>query len=160
MIRQTVFVICAALLLAAAGPARTLPSTPVPLQSNPGAPADVAARKLATEDIAAARSRGDKPLVLTGWADLGGPQPALFVQLQSPQECGSAGCSTSVYATERGRWARVLDSATGRLGVSRKKTRGRYDLVAGADRFVWTGTMYRSVAPAPSLNLTPKHGRR
>lgn len=160
MIRRTVLVICAALLAAAAGPAGTVPSTTVPLQSNPGTRTDATARKLASEDIAAAKSRGDTPLVLTGRANLGGPQPAVFVQLQSPQECGSAGCSTSVYSIERGRWARVLDSATGRLGVSRKKTRGRFDLVADADHFVWNGTMYRSVAPVPALNLTPRHGRR
>lgn len=145
----------AALLLAAAAPlaAAPLAATPVPLQSNPGTQADAMARKLAADDLESARSRGDKPLVLTGRGLLGGPQPALFVQLQSEQECGSAGCTTSAYSFERGQWQRVLDSATGKLTIAAKKTHGRNDIITGNDHYVWTGRAYASIDPAPPLNL-------
>lgn len=126
------------------------------MQSNPGTQADATARRLSADDLAAAKARRDTPLVLTGRAVLGGTQPALFVQLQSAQECGSAGCSTSVFSFERGRWQRVLDSATGRLTVSVKKTRGRNDIISDDDHFVWNGTGYESLQPAPSINLRPR----
>lgn len=161
--RPALLLACA-LLLGAAGPhrpaAKPAASTPVTMQSNPGTRADATARQLAAGDIAAAKSRGDVPLVLTGRAVLGGPAPALLVQLQSAGECGSAGCTTSVYSIERGRWQRVLDSATGSLTVSAKKTRGRNDLISTDDHFVWNGTSYVSLEPAPALNLRPHPRRR
>ena len=151
----------AAVLLLAAAPAKPRPGTPQPgtqvmLQSQPGTPADATARKLVADDLAAARSRGDTPLLLIGTANLGGDRPALFVQLQSPQECGSAGCSTSVYAFERGGWTRILDGITGRFTVSNKKTKGRADLFADNERYVWTGAAYRGTRPAPSIDLRPR----
>jgi len=151
----------ASLLLGAAAPVRSRPAgAPVPLQSHPGTPADATARKLVADDLAASASRGDKPLVLIGEASLGGAQPALFVQLQSAQECGSAGCATSVYSWEHGSWRRVLDSAAGTLAVSPKKTHARNDLVSDNDHFVWTGTQYQSTKPAPKVNLLPQPRRR
>lgn len=157
--RPALLLACA-LVLGAAGKhrptSRPAPSTPVTMQSNPGTQADATARRLAADDIAAAKSRGDVPLVLTGRAVLGGSTPALLVQLQSPGECGSAGCTTSVYSLERGRWHRVLDSATGRLTVSAKKTRGRNDLISEDDHFIWNGTNYVSLEPAPAVNLRPR----
>jgi hypothetical protein len=159
--QRSALVLCAALLLAAAGPVKSAPSNPVTLQSNPGTKADATARTMSADDIDAARARGEQPLVLTGRATLGGAQPALFVQLQSKQECGSAGCSTSIYSFERGRWQRVLDSATGLLKVSAKKTRGRNDIIANDDHFVWTGTGYRSLHPAPAgIDLHARPRRR
>ena len=140
----------AALLLGAAAP---IASTPVPLTSNPGTQADALARKLSADDLESARSRGDKPLVLTGRGLLGGAQPALFVQLQSEQECGSAGCTTSAYSLEHGQWQRVLDSATGKITIAIKKTHGRNDILTGDDHYVWNGKTYASVDPAPPLNL-------
>ena len=101
---RKVLLLCASLLLGAASPVRPGPANPVPMQSNPGTQADATARRLAADDLEAAKSRGGTPLVLTGRALLGGAQPALFVQLQSAQECGSAGCSTSVFSFEHGRW--------------------------------------------------------
>ena len=158
---RTVSLICASLLLGAAAPSRPAPGAPVTMQSNPRTQADATARRLSADDLEAAKSRGDTPLVLTGRAVLGGAQPALFVQLQSTQECGSAGCSTSVFSFERGRWQRVLDGATGRLTVSAKKTRGRNDVLSEDDHFVWNGTAYVSLDPAPNLNLrAPAGGRR
>jgi hypothetical protein len=155
---------CAALLLTAAAPAKpppgapARPSTPgivVKLQSQPGTPMDTAARLLVADDLSAAKARGDRPLVLTGTADIGAERPALFVQLQSRQECGSAGCTTSVYAWDHGGWKQVLDGTTGRLTVSSKRTRGRADLLTDEDHFVWTGAAYRSTAPAPAVDLRP-----
>ena len=158
--RRNVLIVCAPLLLGAAAPVRQAGSNPVPMQSNPGTQADATARRLSADDLEAAKARGDTPLVLTGRATLGGAQPALFVQLQSTQECGSAGCSTSVFSWERGRWQRVLDSATGRLTVSAKKTRGRSDLFSDGDHYVWNGSSYESLLPAPSVNLRPHPRRR
>ena len=79
---------CAAVLLAAAAPTKPQTGTPVALQAQPGTPLDQAARQLVADDLAAATARGDRPLVLIGSARLGGDRPALFVQLQSPKECG------------------------------------------------------------------------
>ena len=155
-IQRIILATCASLLLGAAAPARPVPGSPVSMQSNPGTQADATARRLSADDLAAAKSRGDTPLVLTGRGVLGGAQPALFVQLQSTQECGSAGCSTSVFSYEHGRWQRVLDGATGRLTVLAKKTRGRNDLRSDDDHFVWNGTAYVSLQPAPSVNLKPR----
>ena len=149
-------ILVACLLLGAAAPIRPTPAAPVTLQSNPGTQADATARRLSADDLDAAKARGDAPLVLTGRAVLGGAQPALFVQLQSTQECGSAGCSTSVFSFEHGKWQRVLDSATGRLTVSVKKTRGRNDIMSDDDHYVWNGTGYVSLEPAPNLNLRPR----
>lgn len=146
---------CVALSLIAAAPAKPPPGVPVKLQSQPGSPMDTAARLLVADDLNAAKARGDRPLVLTGTADIGAERAALFVQLQSRQECGSAGCSTAVYAWDRRGWKQVLDGATGRLSVSPRKTRGRADLMTDNEHFVWTGSVYRSTTPAPALDLRP-----
>ena len=160
-LHRSTLAVCAALLLGAAAPVKSLPSAPVTLQSNPGTKTDATARALSAQDLEAARARGDQPLLLTARVRLGGPHPALFVQLQSPHECGSAGCSTSIYSVERGRWQRVLDSATGLVKVSAKKTRGRNDVLSEDDHFVWTGSAYRSVEPVPAaLDLRPQTRRR
>ncbi len=163
LFRRSALAFATALLLGAAAPVKSLPSAAVTLQSNPGTRTDATARTLSADDLAAARARNDRPLVLTARAALGGAQPALFVQLQSPQECGSAGCSTAVYSLERGRWQRVLDGATGVLKVSAKKTRGRNDIISEDDHFVWNGTAYRSLDPVPStpdLNPARRPSRR
>lgn len=144
-----------ALPLLAAAPAKPPPGTPVKLVAQPGSPMDTAARLLVAADLDAAKARGDKPLVLTGTADIGAERPALFIQLQSKQECGSAGCSTAVYAWDKGGWKQVLDGTTGRLSVSTKRTRGRSDLMTDNEHFVWTGSQYRSTTPAPALDLKP-----
>ena len=153
-IRHVLALFCVAVLLAAAAP-KPQPGNPVSLRSQPGTAMDTAARLLVADDLAAARARGDHPLVLTGTAEIGAERPALFVQLQSPGECGSAGCTTAVYAWDHGGWKQVLDGTTGRLAVSPKRTRGRADLLTDEDRFVWNGTAYRSTAPAPAIDLRP-----
>ena len=87
------------------------------------------------------------------------PSPALFVQLQSARECGSAGCSTSVWL-QRGRaWERVLDGVAGKLSVSEHRTRGMADLLTGNARYVWTGREYEDARPAPKIDLRPHRSR-
>lgn len=159
MYRTRILLLAAGLFLAAAAPAKPPAGIPVVLQSQPGTPLDQTARQLVAEDLAAAATRGDRPLVLIGTAQLGGNRPALFVQLQSPGECGSAGCTTSVYAYLNDTWRRVLDGTSGRLAVAPTKTRGWSDLLANDERYVWTGSAYRSTRPAPSVDLRPRKPR-
>ena len=143
-------------LLAAAPPPS--PGTPVPLVSQPGTPLDATARQLVAQDLAEAARRGEEPLVLAGTAKLGAPNdpPAVFVQLQSPRECGSAGCNTQVYAAVRGRYVRVLDGVSGPVIVAPTRHRGMLDLRAGSERYVWDGVKYGDVKPAPVVNLRPR----
>ena len=57
---------------------------------------------------------------------------------------------------EIGGWSRVLDGASGRVAVASTRTRGMADLLANDERYVWTGTGYRSLHPAPALDLRPR----
>lgn len=142
-----------ALWLGAAAP-RTAPVTLAP---QPGGALDSSARILARDDLVKARAAGEEPLVLVGSAKLGAAdRPALFVQLQSPYLCGSAGCSTSVFLWRDGSWSRILDGVAGKLEVSSARTRGLSDIVAGPTRYRWDGKTYRDARPAPAVNLTPR----
>ena len=132
------------------------------MQSRPGTPLDAVARNL-VQDLASSTRPGERPLLLTGTAKLGAAsdRPALFVQLQSPRECGSAGCSTVVYAWSGGRYQRVLDGATGRMAVAATRHRGMADLIADKEVYVWNGSAYVSRDPAPNIDLRPRrHPRR
>ncbi len=155
--------LCLALpcLAAAAPPARPAAGVPVAMLSQPGTPLDATARNLLSQDIAEAARSGDRPLLLVGTARLGAAsdRPALFVQLQSPRECGSAGCSTLVYAWVGGRYRRVLDGVTGRFSVAAARHRGMADLIADKEVYVWNGTAYASRDPAPNVDLRPRRGR-
>jgi hypothetical protein len=153
---RTLLILAALASMAAAPPRHPPPGTPVTLQAQPGTPLDRAARELVADDLAASVRHGDNPLLLVGTARLGGDRPALFVQLQSPRQCGSAGCDTSVYAYVGGGWRRVLDGVSGRLTVASTKTHGWSDLLTDEDHYVWTGTAYRSIRPAPALDLRPR----
>jgi hypothetical protein len=138
-------------LLLAAAPA----SAPLALRAQPGTPLDAAARKLSAADLATAGRAGERPLVLVGSARLGpaGEGPILFVQLQSPRECGSGGCSTTAYRAARGGWRKVLDSVSGPITVLPARHDGFADLKVGNDRYAWDGTAYASLDPAPALDL-------
>ena len=142
------------LVLLAAAP----PSGTVELAAQPGTPLDAIARQLVAQDLAEAARRGDEPLLLLGTARLGAArdQPALFVQLQSPRECGSAGCNTQVYAWVKGAYVRVLDGVSGTVTVAPTRHRGMADLRVGSDRYVWNGAKYEDVRPAPAVNLRPR----
>ena len=141
----------ALLLLLAAAPV----PDPVPLSPRPGTALDKTARRLVARDLAEALRQGDSPLVLVGSAilDPKSGKPALFIQLQSARECGSAGCSTSVWL-ERGKsWERVLDGVAGKLSISSRRTRGMADILAGTTRYVWNGRSYNDPRPSPKLDL-------
>ena len=142
-----------ALLLAAAAP--------VPLSEQPGTELDRAARTLVAQDLNEAEGRRELPLVLVGSARLGRAQdqPALFVQLQSPRECGSAGCNTSVYLRQAGAWRKVLDSVSGPVTVADTRSRGLRDLLVGQERYVWNGTQYVNSRPAPAVDIRPRATR-
>ncbi len=155
---------CLALLLLPAAAAPDPGGTPVVMAAQPGTALDRTVRGLAAQDLADAARSGERTLVLIGSARLGSAsdRPALFVQLQSPRQCGSRGCSTSVYAWIKGRWAKVLDDASGRITVAPTRHRGMADLVAKTERYVWTGTAYADTRPAPAVDLRPRgpHPRR
>lgn len=142
------------ILLAAAPAGRA-----VSLATHPGSRADAAARRLVADDLVEARRAGEEPLVLTATAALGGPRASsvLFVQLQSPRECGSAGCSTSAFQPVRGGgWRKVLDAVSGPVAVAPESHAGMHDLLAGTDRFVWNGSGYADANPAPPVDLRRK----
>ncbi|MBC7801486.1 MAG: hypothetical protein H7Z10_12765 [Gemmatimonadaceae bacterium] len=149
------------LLTAAAPPARV--GGPVVLSSQPGTPLDQTARELVSQDLLEAGSTGEAPLLLIGTALLGTAtdRAVLFVQLQSPRECGSSGCSTSAFAwlkTSR-QWTKVLDSVGGSITVATTRQRGMLDLVAGQERYGWTGSAYVNTRPAPAVDLRPRAPR-
>lgn len=151
---------------AAAAPAPGVPTsgaTPVVMAARPGTPLDRAARALIAQDLTEAAQSGDQPLLLIGSARLGAAsdRPALFIQLQSPRECGSAGCSTSAYIwlkgkSGEGRWAKVLDGVNGEVAVATAQHRGMADLVVNAERYAWTGKNYANSQPAPVVDLRPR----
>jgi hypothetical protein len=154
-----------AVLLIAAAPK----SKPVELRSEPGTARDRLARQLAASDIRDSLRHGDRPLVLVGSArlsskdrgskdqggkDQGGKDqaPALFVQLQAPRLCGSAGCSTTVYIPTRNGWKKVLDDVTGKILVDAAQHGGMHDLIVhGHERYVWNGQTYRGTLPVKRL---------
>lgn len=144
---------------------RAEPATPVNLRPQPGTALDVAARQLAAKDIGDLQAGDRSVLVLVGSATLAskpGERPALFVQVQSARQCGSAGCSTLVYLWRNGSYVRVLDGVDGPIAVSAHHTLGMADLLADQDRYVWDGTSYRDATPgpaAPNPDIRPRKKR-
>ena len=141
------------LLLALAAPARA--AGPIVLAPAPGTPADTVARNALAQALADATRAGEKPLVLVGQARLGRPtdRAALFVQLQSARECGSAGCSTSLLVWSPQGWRRVLDGVIGAVTVAPSRHYGWSDLVADKETYVWTGQVYRNARPVPNVRI-------
>ncbi len=147
---------CAMLLLAAAAPAPAVPTGPVAMLARPGTPLDQTARRVAAADVA---DGGPGALVLLGSQRLGtaGVGPALFVQIQSPRACGSAGCSTSIYLPTRTGWTKVLDAVSTTIVVQPTVHAGMHDLLINrGDRWVWNGRVYADTLPAPQVNLHPR----
>ena len=68
--------------------------------------------------------------MLVGMGRLNDADEVLFVQLQSPGECGSAGCSTVSFRYTGDRWLRH---------------RGMPDLIVNRNRLVWDGAKYGGV---------------
>lgn len=159
--------LAAAALLAAALPLSAFAAPPAPkaatkppvsqrekvvLTVQPGTAIDADARQAVARDLAEARRVGDRPLLLVGSSALGGPKdrPALFVQIQSARECGSAGCNTSVHVFRQGRWQRVVDTVSGPIVVDTRRHGGMRDLIVnGRDRWIWNGRAYVDSRPAP-----------
>ena len=161
-LRRFACLLAVPLLAGAAPPARPAAGIPVTLSAQPGTSLDAAARRLVAQDLAEAQRAGERPLLLVGSARLdtaASGRPALFVQLQSPRECGSAGCNTTVYAWAGGGYRRVLDGVAGRLVVSGARHRGRADLVTDTETYVWNGTAYVDSRPAPNVDLRPHRSR-
>jgi hypothetical protein len=134
-------------------------SAPVELTAQPGSQVDRLARQLMAKDLARARRSGDNPLVLVGTARLGDAHEGdvLFVQLQSADECGSAGCNTVSFLRKNGKWAKVLDTVTGPVRVSDTRHRGMRDIIVhDTSRMVWDGARYADTAPIPKLGLRPR----
>lgn len=159
---------CLVLMLPAAAAAAAVSDRPGPaglsvvMTPQPGTALDRTARSLVAQDLTEARRAGDRPLVLIGSVPLGAAseRPALFVQLQSPRQCGSRGCSTSAFAWIKGRWTKVLDDASGRIALLPTKHGGMADLAANAEHYAWTGTAYANTRPAPAVDLRPHHAPR
>ena len=149
--------VAVAMLLAGTAPALA-GSTPLALRAQPGTDLDSVARQLVAPDLARAARAGETPLVLVGAAQLGYPAepPMVFVQLQSPRECGSAGCSTSAYVFKQRGWHKVLDAVSGLVLVDGASHRGMRDLIVHErDRWVWDGAAYGGTKPAPEVDLRP-----
>jgi hypothetical protein len=88
----------------------TTDGSPVVLESQPGSEADRLARQLMAREIGRARAGGADPLVLVGMARLHDADEVLIVQIQSPGECGSGGCSTVSFKNAGGRWIKIMDT--------------------------------------------------
>ena len=132
--------------------------TPLALRAQPGTDLDSVARQLVAQDLAEAARAGEAPLLLVGAAQLGraSDPPLVFVQFQSPRECGSAGCSTSAYAFKQRGWHKVLDAVSGPVLVDDASHRGMRDLIVHErDRWVWDGAAYGGTRPAPEVDLRP-----
>jgi hypothetical protein len=152
-------------LLLLGGVATCLAASPtgavVTLTTQPGSALEATAMQLAGSDLKQSNKAGDPPVLLVGSAELSthkAPQ-ALFIQVQSADFCGSAGCSTSVYVKHGKTWHKVMDSISGPIKVSPRSHGGMHDLIVhGGDRFVWTGTAYADTLPTPDIDL--KHSTK
>ena len=108
----------------------TTDGAPVELTARPGSEADRLARQLMARELERARAHGEDPLVLVGMGRLNDADELLFVQLQSPGECGSAGCNTVSFRYTGDRWIRIMDTVGGTVS-DRRFASSRY---AGPDR--------------------------
>jgi hypothetical protein len=120
----------------------TTDGAPVELAPHPGSEADKLARQLMASEITRAHVEGTDPLVLVGMGRLNDTDELLFVQLQSPGECGSAGCSTVSFRYEGDQWIRIMDTVSGTVRIAQSRHRGMLDLIVNGNRLVWDGTKY------------------
>jgi hypothetical protein len=120
----------------------TTNGAPIELAAHPGSEADKLARQLMAREIARAHAEGVDPLVLVGMGRLNDADELLFVQLQSPDECGSAGCSTVSFRYEGDKWIRIMDTVSGTVQIAQSRHRGMPDLIVNGNRLVWDGTKY------------------
>ena len=95
-------------------------------------------------ELERARAHGEDPLVLVGMGRLNDADELLFVQLQSPGECGPAGCDTVSFRYTGDRWVRIVDMVGGSaFRIAASHHRGMPDLIVKErNRLVWAGTKY------------------
>jgi hypothetical protein len=120
----------------------TTDGAPVELAAKLGSQADKLARQLMAREISRAHAEGADPLILVGMGRLNDVDELLFVQLQSPRECGSAGCSTVSFRYKGSRWIRIMDTVSGTVQIAQSRHRGMPDLIVNGNRLVWDGTKY------------------
>ena len=122
----------------------TTDGAPVELTARPGSEADRLARQLMARELERARAHGEDPLVLVGMGRLNDADELLFVQLQSPGECGSAGCNAVSFRYMGDRWIRVMDTVGGTtFRIAASHHRGMPDLIVEErNRLIWDGTKY------------------
>ena len=134
----------------------------VTLAPQPGSELEKAARELNADELARALQAQDAPLVLVGEVQLGGAKmgPALFVQLQSERECGSAGCATTAYIRRDSHWVVILDSIGGSIEADSVRHAGMRDLVVDrTNRWEWNGKRYVQTSVGKKAKLSP-HPRK
>lgn len=132
----------------------TQSADPVIMTHQPGSALEAEARKLNSDDMAAAARHHENPLLLIGSAPLseGGKNMALFVQVQSASLCGSAGCSTDVYLKDGNGWAKILDAVSGPISLLPTQHGGLRDiLVDTSDKWVWKNGAYQDTLAATDL---------
>jgi hypothetical protein len=154
---------------ASPGPRRILPTIPnggarpisgvrVVLRSQPGSQADHIARQLMAPQLRRSNQSGERPSVLVATAKLGNSpgSDVLFIQIQSPRECGSAGCDTVSFRHTNGKWVKILDTVSGTIRVASTHHRGMPDLIVrDTDRRVWDGQKYAATVPPSPSKLQP-----
>ena len=92
------------------GHAKPISGTPINLREQPGSQADRIARQLMAPQLLKASRSGAMPLAFVATARLGnlGDSDVLFVQIQSPRDCGSAGGDTMSFRnTKEAGWVRI-----------------------------------------------------
>jgi hypothetical protein len=112
-------------------------------------------------ELAKSGESGETPKVLVATARLGKTRDSdvLFVQIQSPRDCGSAGCDTVSFRHTNGRWVGILDTVSGTIRVAATQHRGMRDLIVqDTDRRIWDGEKYADTVPTPPRDLAPAGG--
>ena len=124
----------------------TTDGAPVVLVARPNSEADRLARRLMAREIERSRTNGEDPLVLVGMARLNDADEVLFVQLQSPGECGSAGCSTVSFRYVDSRWVRIMGTVSGTVRIATSRHRGMAELILqDGNHMVWDGMKYGDI---------------
>jgi hypothetical protein len=116
---------------------------PVAMTSQPGSTVDALARQLMAREIEQSRASGVEPVVLVGTRRLDSNAGLLFVEVQSANDCGSAGCSIVSFRHVKGQWVRVMDTVGGAVWIASPRHGGMPDLSVDGNPYVWDGAQYR-----------------
>jgi hypothetical protein len=132
------------------GGAKAISGSPVVLKAKNGTETDRIARQLMARELAKSGQFGETPEVLVATARLGKSYDSdvLFVQIQSPRDCGSSGCDTVSFRRTNGTWVRILDTVSGTIRIAATQHRGMRDLIVqDTDRRIWDGEKYAGTLP-------------